>query len=294
MWRAEHLLHKFSNITYIGNEGEKEGEREQEREQERGEERGKGRRGEREGGSNSLRGKLGGSNVVSLGESLRSIGDERVITKMLLECGSIEECEVFVSKIAQLQYITTSKLIFLLERANGDLGNALRCAQLFDEHHRDSQRGAQNMTNQVRPLDTKGDGACFFRAIAYALTNEDRFRHGNDNRTKSYLRSIRIRFVEAVIQAWNDDVLDSLKLRDIVGFEHDKHTPEEYRKYMELPDTWAGQPEVMVAGNIYGLTVYQKQDGQFVKHTYGNGKRKQGLHIFFNGSNHYSALMVKK
>ena len=238
--------------------------------------------------------------LIPLRKSLSRIDDEDVITKVLLECGSIEECKAFVSKVAQLRCITKDKLKLLLEHADGDLEKALHHAQELDKYHCDSQRGTQDTIIQVEPLRTKSDGACFFRAIAYALTKEDSFLLSIDTKIELYLQNLRNKFVETVVEKWDDEVLDSLKMRDLVELEHDKHTPEEYREYMKRKNTWAAQPEVLVGGYIYeSLTVYMKPNGKLLKKTYAYPNqsyrdREKGLTIFYNGSNHYSAVDLEK
>ena len=144
---------------------------------------------------------------------------------------------------------------------------------------------------RVNVLETRGDGACFFRSIAYALKPDERYLESYDAETLSELRRIRQSFVSKVIELWDTGLFDGgTKLRDLVRMEHGKDTRDSYREYMSEQSTWAGQPEVLVAQDIYqgGLTVFQRVDDGFLKKRYGTGPTS--LKIFYNGTDHYSAV----
>lgn len=216
--------------------------------------------------------------------------DKDEITAFLLRF-TREECLDFVTIISDLECIPLGKLQFLLSN-NDNLDDILNEATLIDQYHCENK--PNEMNDEVEVLDTKGDGACFFRSIRYAETGQDRYRQSNDDITSCDLQQVRDRFVNMVIYHWDTELFgpDTLKLSNLVHFEHGKNTKESYIEYMTDPTTWAGQPEVFVAQYIYGgITVYSRRlsDGRLLAARYGSTEPTT-VHTFYNGINHYNAV----
>lgn len=205
-------------------------------------------------------------------ESLeRKFGGDRneVINQLLMACGTIKECRAF--------------------------------ARCLDNHAFLEPSSGLHVDGQVVPIDTKGDGACFFRSIGYSRSKDPRFLNDDDELTMYYLQIIRDRIVQKVIEMWNQQI-HGLTMSKLVYLEHHHKkikSREEYESYMSRPFSWAGQPEVLAAAECYkGLEVYQEdtRSGEnpkrFVKHTYGDHQNRK-VKVFFNGTNHYTAVEVE-
>ena len=144
--------------------------------------------------------------------------------------------------------------------------------------------------DEDRILDTPGDGACFFRSIAYALSGDPRYLQCDDADAKRALQQLREQFVEVVIRCWDTEFND-LPMSTIVEVEHGVNTRERYRQFMSRPDAWAGQPEVYVAQYICGgLAVYQPKGGQIVRMQRYGTTGSESLTVFYDGRTHYCAV----
>lgn len=225
--------------------------------------------------------------LFAIREHLKKIGNERIITKFIEKCENIQlsQCESIAKQVSKLKYITAEKLQCIFS-TDLNLENALRAAADIDAFYAEIQ-GTQ-IGNDVEILETIGDGACFFRAIAYADTKEVRFTNSTDKKTMDDLLEYRDKFVHKVVEKWDQNIGEALRMCDIVMIEHGTETIDGYIEYMIQPGTWATQAEVIVGGDILGgLTVYQKPGGKWLKHTYG---RENVCAIFYNGFDHYSAI----
>lgn len=162
---------------------------------------------------------------------------------------------------------------------------------------------AQDVEDQIIP--TGGDGACFFRAIAYLLSPRADRRallgtgHAamGEKWVTTELRRLRREFVDGVVEKWDDDVAPSYLMEDLVKDEHGVRGVDEYRRFMECHASWAGQPEVYVAPQIIRgtLTVHVTRDqrGRAVHQSHSYGTRADGpqdMHVHLDRSvGHYSA-----
>ena len=220
----------------------------------------------------------------------RIFDDRELINNVLLRCGDIVKCKAFVSDVEGLKYINNDKLTVLLRDAGGDASTFLNNAKTLNEYSRSlKEKETLTHTPTLTTFATAGDGACFFRAIAYAESGFKPFLTSTSADIIQNLGRIRVRIMNWVVTNWNLDIASNIKMHDIVRFQHGErgvNTQENYQEYMGKHITYAAQPEVIAAGNIYGLTIFSMWNNAIRTSKYGNGS----LHIYFNGINHYSGM----
>ena len=223
--------------------------------------------------------------LIGIRSSFEKLGDEEVVTKLLMKCGTVEKCRAFAECI---------------DKHYGDpaVAETTEEAAAYPKFLEQGSGSQLNAVEKVVPIDTVGDGACFFRAVGYWLLKDKNFTKSNSDVIMYYLQIIRNRVVKKVIEMWDQPISDGLPMSMLVQMEHEKNTPEEYETYMSDPLSWAGSPEVLAAAEAYeGLIVYQnsvkrKRSGgndRFTKHTFG-GHEQPKVRVFYNGKTHYSAL----
>ena len=156
-----------------------------------------------------------------------------------------------------------------------------------------AERVVQHAQRRSTICPTLGDGNCFFRAVAYATDPGETDAHTScETRIMRRLQSLRERFVRHVLRRWDEVVVDDVRLSDLVEWEHQCRTKEEYARRLTRPGAWAGASEVWVFPSLYpnaSLMIHERD------RTECSGSGDLVCHIHYDDAvGHYSAMRPRR
>lgn len=169
-------------------------------------------------------------------------------------------------------------------------------APLSERTYRDAPNISSASGRNLTKLAIKSDGMCLFRAFRVGMASvfgSDRERlhtiaFGEDSETQR----LREQVVNRVLDIWHEIVMDSIAVKSLVEWDYGTETKQAYKEYMSRPDSWGGQAEMIALGDLFKTNVVViYEDGRIHSPKLLNRNFSAVVHIWFNGTNHFQAMV---